>query len=289
MVHLATVTIRNFLSYLLHHDACPEYRENIDEARRSCDIATKELWKNQQFTAKGPGDFNTACSTLFGGYFYDIYVENDTWTNPKDDSVKITNEVARKLVKFALASAGSDDQALRFRGLATQNALTAVKVEDINGFEITAIFPPDEDTKEFYKLHAPDLKPVGRVLGKAYRDPGKPRIDLSPKEKWEWENGKSPVPEFEFFLEESLLQYCYPGMKVITSVWELSCGIHYFDEVITAYCSIYTVLANDLMLGWKKPRSLVSGEEDGENDEDGKEDGKGCENGKERGEEGKEE
>ena len=87
MIKLATVTIRNFLSYLMYHDVCPEYNENIDEARQSCDIANKELWQNQQFTVKSPGDFNMATSTLFGGFFYDMYVEDDKWTNTKDDSV----------------------------------------------------------------------------------------------------------------------------------------------------------------------------------------------------------
>ena len=47
-------------------------------------------------------------------------------------------------------------------------------------------------------------------------------------------------------------------MKVIAPVLELNCRIHYFDEVAIAYCSIYTVLYNDLMLEWKEPRSLAS-------------------------------
>lgn len=274
MINLATVTIRNFLSYILHHDVCPEYKENIGEARKSCDIVTKELWKNQQFTANGPGNFNMASSMLFGGYFYETYFDNDTWKNQKDDDddqAKMTNDIARKVVKFALAGAGSNEQATRFRDLANQNALTATHIEDIDGFEITAILPPDEETKEFYHIHAPDLQPVGKVIANAYRDPGKPPIDLTPEEKSEWENGKLVAPsKFEFFLEESLIQHCYPGMKVITSVWELNCGMHYFDEVMTAYCSIYTVLANDLMLGWKKPRSLACGEEDNEDGNENK-------------------
>ena len=260
---MATVTIRNFLSYLLYHDVCPEHTENIDMARTSCDIADKELWKNQQFTVNGPGNFNMASSTLFGGYFYDNYAENNNWNSANDDyNVSMTNDTARKVVKFALAGAGSDEQAVWFRDLANQNTLRATRIEDIDGFEVTAVLPPDEATKEFYRIHAPDLHPVGKVTAKAYCDPGKPSIDLTPEEKSELEGGKQlSASKFEFFLEESLLQHCYPGMKVITSVWELNCGMYYFDEVFTAYCSIYTVLANDLLLGWKKPRSLVPGEE----------------------------
>ncbi|GFF38007.1 hypothetical protein IFM58399_05087 [Aspergillus lentulus] len=273
MVKLGTVTIWNFLTYILYHDVVPEYKANIEEARKSCDIAGKELWKNQQFTVKGPGDFNTACSTLFGGVFFDLYIEDNQWCNSKNDTVRMTNEIARKVVKFALAGAGFDRQAVRFQELANQNALRAMRVEDIDGFEVTAIIFADDETKEFYMSHAPDLHPVGRMLAKAYRDPGKPNIDLSPEERLQWEEGGAPEYEFDFFLEESLLKLCYPGMKVITSVWELNCGFHYFDEVFTAYCSIYTVLANDLMIGWKKPKDLRT-EDDCEADETDDEEGK---------------
>jgi hypothetical protein len=270
MMKLATDTIRNFLSYLLYHDVCPEYTENIDAARRSCDIAAKELWKNQQFAVQTPGDFNKACSTLFGGFFHDLHVEDNNWKNPKFDSVFMTNDIARKVVKFALAGAGTDHQAIRFQQLANQNALRAMRVLDVHGFEVTATYPPGPDVCEFYRRHAPDLHPVGRLLGKAYRDPGKPTYDLSPEERLEWENDTS-VPEFELFLEESLLKLCYPGMKVITPVWELNCGFHFFEDVHTAYCSIYTVLANDLMLGWKKPVDVnAEGKEGADNIEEEK-------------------
>lgn len=270
MIKMATVTIRNFLSYLMYHDVCPEHNANIDEARKSCDIAGKELWRNQQFTVKSPGDFNKATSTLFGGFFFDNYVEDDQWSNPKDDTVRMTNDIARKVVKFALVGAGTDEQAHRFQRLANENNLRAMRIEDIDGFEVTAVIMPDDDTREFYEHHASDLHPVGRLLGKAYRDPGKPVYDLSPEERKEWESGNQPADEFEFFLEEDLLKECYPGMKVITSVFELNCGLHFFDEIFTAYSSVYTVLANDLMLGWKKPKDLVNREDEDDKDDDGK-------------------
>ncbi|XHG04795.1 hypothetical protein AWENTII_008048 [Aspergillus wentii] len=271
MVKLATVTIRNFLSYILYHDVCPEYKENIDEARTSCDIAGKELWNNQQITAEGPGNFNTAASTLFGGFFFDLYVEDNKWENTKDETFRMSNDIARKVVKFALAGTGSNEQAIRFQELANTNALRAMRVEDIDGFEVTTVILPDDKTREFYQTHASDLYPVGRLLARAYRDPGKPGFDLSPEESLEWENGGAPMHEFEFFLEESLLKYCYPGMKVMTSVWELNCGLHFFDEIFTAYSSLYTVLFNDLMLGWKKPKDLRGGGDDGDEEVDGHE------------------
>lgn len=266
MIELGTVTIRNFMSYLLYHDVCREYNENIDAARKSCDIASKELWDNQQFTNKAPGDFNSGCSTLFGGFLYDLYVESDKWENPRDNGVRMTKEIARKVVKFALAGAGSNEQAQRFRDLANNDALRAMLVEDIHGFEVTAVYPVEPDVRVFYQQYATDLHPVGRITARAYIDPGKPQYDLSLEERLDWELGNTQMAEFEFFLEEDLLKHCYPGMKVMTSVWELNCGLHFFEDIQTTYCSIYTVLCNDLMLGWKKPRDLTAGED--EEDED---------------------
>ncbi|PYI06369.1 hypothetical protein BO78DRAFT_461311 [Aspergillus sclerotiicarbonarius CBS 121057] len=264
MVKLATVTIRNFLSYLLYHDVCPEYKENIDQARTSCDIAAKELWKNQQFMAKGPGDFNTACSTLFGGDLYNVSVLGHDWKSSKDDSPLLTNDAARKIIKFALACAGEDAQTLRFLELDKQNALGATRIEDIDGFEITAIHPPDQVVCGFYDAQASDLNPVGKVLAKSYRDPGLPAYDRSPEE----DMVGPPELEFEFFLEGNLLQYCYPGMKVITPVWEMNCGFYYFEDVNRVYGSTYTVLDNDLMLGWKKPKDLTGTQDDDDDNDD---------------------
>lgn len=86
MIKLGTVTIKNFLNYLLYHDVCPEYKENINAARVSCDIATKQLWDNHRFVANGPGDFNKACSMLFGGYYFDPDADESDWVNEKSPS-----------------------------------------------------------------------------------------------------------------------------------------------------------------------------------------------------------
>ncbi|KAK6821724.1 hypothetical protein RU639_007839 [Aspergillus parasiticus] len=277
MVKLATVTIRNFLSYLLYHEVCPEYKGNIDEARRSCDIATKELWRNQEFATSSPGDFNKACSTLFGGFFYDVNAEENSWNKRKNGNFLMKKDVARKVVKFAIAGSGTNAMALQFQTLANQNALHSTLVPDIHGFEVIAVFPPTPEVREFYRHHAPDLNPVGRMVGKAYRDPGKPRYDLSAEERLMWETGATSIPDFQFFLEESLLKLCYPKMKVITPVWELNCGLNFFEDVHTVYSSIYTVLCNDLMLGYKQSVDLTEKEPDDDVEEIEEPNGDGAE------------
>ncbi|KAI9376395.1 Argonaute complex, subunit Arb1 [Aspergillus egyptiacus] len=266
MIKLATTTIRSFLSYLLYHDVCPEYKENIDEARKSCDIAEKELWRNQQLMANEPGDFNKACSTLFGGLEYDLYVDNGHWRNPKEHTVQITKNIARKVVKFGLAVSGSDQLAKSFQHMDECAMLEGTMLEDIDGFEVVETVFLSEGHRKFYQDHAPDLHPVGVLRGRTYCDPGSPEYDLSPEEREEWSRRGRPTRELTFFLEESLLKHCYPGMKIITTVWEINCGFHYFEDIKKVYASIYTVLANDLMIGWKKPRDLAAKDEEDESD-----------------------
>ncbi|KAL1967945.1 hypothetical protein VTN77DRAFT_2362 [Rasamsonia byssochlamydoides] len=213
---------------------------------------------------------------LFGGYFFDPKADNDgsQWVNEKSQSPRMTSAIARKVVKFALAGAGSDEQATQFRDLSKKNELRAVCIEDIDGFEVTEVVLPDNSLRAFYHSQAPDLRPVGKLRAKPYRDPARPQIDLSPEESAEWEQKWTDLlrsTEFEFLVEEDLLGFCYPGMKVTTSVWRLNCGLYFFDEVFSAYCAIYTILVNDLMIGWKKPRDKkAKGAEDEETEDKGK-------------------
>ncbi|KAF3483132.1 argonaute-binding protein [Arthroderma uncinatum] len=253
LVQLGTLTIKNFLNYILHHDVCPEYRANIMAARKIAECATEEIWKAQQANTYAPGDFNTACSTLFGGSFFDAYTEEREWVENADHTPFMTLTVARKVVKFAIAGAGTLEQAQRFHDLACANKLQAKLVHE-DGFEVTAITLPNAEVTDFYKEHAKDLKPIGKVQAIAWRDSSLPEEDVPP--------GQTPAYQsdmkFEFFVEESLLAFFFLGMKVDARVWKLDCGIHYFDKFLNVYCSFYTSLPNEGMLAWKKPRDLRS-------------------------------
>ncbi|PGH01779.1 hypothetical protein AJ79_07827 [Helicocarpus griseus UAMH5409] len=256
LVEMATGTIRNFLNYVLLHDVCPEYHDNILAARAVCDAAKVELWKAQQAGCWAPGDFNVACSTLFGGSFHGLYTEDQEWSKGFG-AEGMPDSIARKVVKFAIAGAGSYEQAVRFRDLANTNELKVTCVNE-HGFEVVAVTLPDADVRDFYKQHAPDLQPVGKLRAKPWRDPGLPQEDLPPSAQQALEvySPSGNTVEYEFFVEESMLKFCFVGMKVDTSVWELNCGLDYFDNAMATYCSFYTVLLNESMIGWKEPRDL---------------------------------
>lgn len=257
-IRLATDTIRNWLNYLLYHDVVPEYTDNIKSARTYCNVAEKQLWDNQRLLANAPGDFNKANSFLFGGFYYNkrtLSEQPPAWEdeNLPQDRAPMTPSAAQKVVMFALAASGTDEQSASFNDLAMRGELSAHAIEDIDGFEIVDILMPHDGIRGFYETYAPDLNVVGKVRAKAWRDPNSLPIDLAPGETLPNIHGL----EFEFFVEEQLLQYCYLGMKVRTKVWELNCGVFFYDELLNVYCSFYTPSLNDLMIGWKAPRDLT--------------------------------
>lgn len=255
-IRFITNTLHNFYTYLLFHDVFPEYEEDILEARKVCKLAEVELCKSLQLVRKGPGSFNEACSTLFGGSFF---VEKLPKGWGEDDD-RMSLEDARDIVKFAIAGASPHDQAIRFQELANKNAFTTERVEDIHGFEIIAVTPPDAAIRQFYHEFAPDLITVGKIRARAFRDPAKSEMHMSAEESREWEVGKEPKCDFDFLLEENLLQFCYPGLKIMTNVWRLNCGVYYFDDILSTYPTFYTILANELMLEWKQPKAMAGGD-----------------------------
>ncbi|KAJ5165784.1 hypothetical protein N7492_006080 [Penicillium capsulatum] len=253
-VKFTTSTLHNFYTYLLFHDVFPEYEEDILEARKTCNLANQELPQGIQLVQQGPGRFNEACSTLFGGSFF-VEKLPEGWGAEEG---QMSLEKARDIVKFAIAGASPHDQASRFQELANQNALTTEKIEDIHGFEIITVIPPDASLQDFYHEFAPGLTTVGKIRARAFCDPAKSESYRNSKAGLNWEPSTEPEVDFEFLLEEELLQLCYPRLKFMTSVWRLNCGVYYFDDILSTYPTFYTVLANDLMLEWKQPRTVTS-------------------------------
>lgn len=257
-IKLATVTIRNFFTYLLYHDVCPEYKEDLEEARKTCDLAQSELLKNLQLVRQAPGMFNQSCSMLFGGTYYETAGEANKWAPSVDQNGAPVNlNDAREILNFGIASMGTEDQAKRFQQLLNTGRVEAKKVYDIDGFQVLNVTRPSNEVKTFYRLANADVAIVGKITARSYLDPAKPDLDLSPEERKAWDSGNAPSYEFDFLVDLPLLDLFYPGLKVVTPVWELSCGLHYFDDVISVYPSFHTVIANDLMLNWKTPKSLT--------------------------------
>ncbi|KAJ5341057.1 Argonaute complex subunit Arb1 [Penicillium brevicompactum] len=257
-IKVCTGTMKNFFTYLLYHDVCPEQKEDLEEARKTCDRCEKELWLNLQLVQHdGPGHFNRACSMLFGGYYFDAVDDPETWSHIRYASADVfTREISRKVVKYAIAINGDDRMTRKFKCLVEWDNVEATQIQDIDGFEIISIEYPSEESIAYYRELAPDLLPVGKVKAREFRDPSRGEFDLTPWEKIDWDAGFAPAYNLEFFLEKSVLDLMLPGMKIITNVYATNFGMHFYDEVMAVLPTNYLFLYNDWMIDYKEPKPI---------------------------------
>lgn len=257
-IKICTGTMKNFFTYLLYHNVCPEHTEDLEEARKSCDRCEKELWMSHQLVHHdGPGHFNRACSMLFGGYYFDAVDDLDAWGNVRwAGSEVFTRDMARKVIKYAIAINGDDRMTRKFKCLAELDDFPVTLIQDIDGFEIISMEYPSEEARAYYRELAPDLVPVGKIKAKEFRDPSRGPYDLTPSEKIDWDAGLAPAYTFEFFIEAPLLDLMLPRMKFITNVYKTNFGMHYYDEVLNVLPSNYLFLYNDWMMEYKEPKPV---------------------------------
>jgi Argonaute siRNA chaperone (ARC) complex subunit Arb1 len=272
-VDTVTQVLSNFMNYLLHHDVCPEYAADVLATRNLCQAANAEIWACAEAQRWLPGDFNIACSTLFGGSYSKLYDGTTTWM-PEDSGIKsfvgMTGDIAREVIKFAIAGAASEEVYQAWYKMATEDTIETIEVRQAAGFEIIAIDKVDEDTKAFYREQSTEYRPVGHIRAKSWRNPEGPPEDLTAEEKvallTEAGNDKtgnskanitnSAEPVYEFFIEEVILQHLFVGMKIEATIHKLNCGVWFFDEVLRAFCGFDTYLCNELMIGWKEPQAI---------------------------------
>ncbi|MCJ1471078.1 hypothetical protein MMC07_009726 [Pseudocyphellaria aurata] len=246
--------IRNFLNYLLHHDVCPEYDEQIQAARRVCDHAERELLQIAEVNRQLPGDFNRACSEIFGGIYQGLYLGDQEWAEGVDGSGEMSPETARKTFRVGLTAQASEEVFQKYTAQGADKSIGVTSVFDA-GLEVTELIPPDQEVLALYNAAAgKDLQPVGKLRAKSWHNPLSDPEDLTVEEEAAATAGETgPTEQYEFWVEEELLRHCFVGMKIETKVHRTSFGLDYFDAVTGVYCSFFRVLPNELIIGWREP------------------------------------
>ncbi|OCT44404.1 hypothetical protein CLCR_05629 [Cladophialophora carrionii] len=283
-VDLICTTIERFLDYLLQHDVCPEYNDDILASRSFCRVAAAELWDTAEALRRLPGEFNIACSTLFDGSYAHNY-DGETWWGQDDEGVPVfvgmKSEEAQQIVKFGVAGAATETVYLGFLD-GVQNhvplMLDVIDVQEHMGFEIMRIEPPSKECKQIYTSQSAQFRPVGRVTAKPWRNPMALTEDLTDAER---EAGASSTSqpahqrEYVFFVESILQSMLRVGTKIEATVRTLGCGIMFFDEVLNVYPSFDEFIANEMLIGWKPPKPMkgandyASGEDSDEDEGEG--------------------
>ncbi|KAJ9612877.1 hypothetical protein H2200_002818 [Cladophialophora chaetospira] len=258
-------TLERFMDYLLQHDVCPEFKDDILASRTFCRTAATELWDVAEAVRRLPGEFNIACSTLFDGSYAHNY-DGETWWGKEDEEgpvfVGMKSDEAHQIVKFGVAGAAAENVYLGFLEGVQNNAplmLSVINVQKHAGFEITHIEGPTAQCKEIYTAQSTHFRPVGRVKAKPWRNPDALPEDLTDKERealFLTASSTEADTEYVFFVESILQSMLRVGTKVEATIRTLGCGIMFFDEVLNVYPTFDEFIPNEMMIGWKSPKPL---------------------------------
>lgn len=261
-----TSTLERYMDYLLQHDVCPEYKTQILLTRNFCREAHLELCSCADLGRQLPGDFNIACSTIFGG-MYSTYDGSTVWgstsTAGEYNFVGFTKEVALQIINFAMAGSAPDHIFEKYNNLITtpDTGLEVVRTVESTGLEITRIIPPSAECLALYRSDSRDFRPVGIVAAKPWFNPDAPPEDLSPEEQKASANTQISIPpkpkvEYTLLFEAPLILNFRLGMKLEATIHTLNCGISFIDEFQRVYPSFDNWICNELMIGYTKPRWL---------------------------------
>jgi Argonaute siRNA chaperone (ARC) complex subunit Arb1 len=284
-VELNTRVMTNFYNYIMMHEVCPEYTDDILAARAICAQAKKELNIIRVLDTLLPGRFNTAISALFGGYYSTIFGDN-SWDPNFDENESYffgqRQEEARITLLTALTSLGSDalyDAVAPPQNIAqhpaatialenswTSNLHISQTIENI-GLVVIDIQLASEKVKGEYVDHKKmlrkkikKLQPLGKLLCKRWSD-----VDDYHDYDLPSRTSRRPVDldqTFDIWVEHNTLKLCFVGLLLLVNLSRLEAkspadsaekragptaeGIWYFDQVNRIYPSFYTCVLNEL-------------------------------------------
>ena len=241
----------NFYRYLLYHDVCPEYTEQLNEARQVCDIANRELLRAVEVARYMPDQFASSCSILYEGNLANTFSSGQTWDGAED--VGLTKDEAWAVLVSAVGISGTDDQCAAMK----DGGVKAVCLGD-RELQVTGVEPADAEMEQYYeecRLKIPHLQKLGRLHCRRLN------ADLTA--------AALPVENFTFWISEDVLQHCFMGMKIEATVYQLNIGIMWIDTIRAVNASYFVVVANEfydkeedavIPKGWYKRQRTIKAE-----------------------------
>ncbi|VUC21176.1 unnamed protein product [Clonostachys rosea] len=239
-VDMAASVVENFLRYVLQHDVCPEYEDDVKSALQLCLDARSEWAAVDLLQRKLPGSFNYAA-------YYSFYVNSDDEDESGED--KIDQETLDNAkVDFLSSLAMLENDAL-FAQHSTGHP------REVHSFfcnvEVASIHRPEEHiAKRFESLCINDSSLGLNPIGSATFVPTTIESDMV------YPPMPRPFPEDQMtlYFDDNLLALMKPGMKLQLNVGELDTGFRYIRMVGTVYPSFYTFLPQEMMKYFKPPR-----------------------------------
>lgn len=201
-----------------------------------------------------PGEFNMACSEIFGGSYQGMYSTDRSWMGDLEVECNagISPDRARNVFKIGLAANASDELFPKYRQQLNDRTYKVVGIEDV-AFEVTEIILANETVLNLYgQQQWAGLKAIGKMEAKTWFSPHAPQEDLTKEEEAHLKANPPKLKTFEFWVEEEILKKCAVGMKFEATVRETSFGLTYFDAFHGVHCSFYELIPNELMTDWRE-------------------------------------
>lgn len=241
VANAACNVLRNFFNYLLYHNVCAEYTDQIHAARDSLEAIESELLEMAAVQKVFPGAFNIACSTFFKGYYANIYYQGD-WMDPDEAAAApkgFSRSEAKGIVYAGIAAFASPE---KIDHVISDSTLHIVSTEEDVGLEVIEIVPARYTSAEaqelFSKLKNTVVPAMGKLVCKRYHFPNAAPLDIPPD--------LPPGPdEFTFLMDEDTLGKCYLGLKFTVTVKELNAGLYFIDHWTDCYGTFYTWCWNE--------------------------------------------
>ncbi|KAM0716860.1 hypothetical protein Q7P37_006712 [Cladosporium fusiforme] len=241
VTHAACNVLRNFFNYLLYHNVCAEYTEQIQAARDALEAIEIEYLEMAAIQQVFPGSFNIACSTLFKGHYSNVHYQGD-WMTPEEAAMAqkgFSDPEAKAIVNAGVAAFASLEQ---LDTITPGSNIDTVDTEDDVGLEVIEIVPGRHTLPEaqevFSKLENTIVPSMGKLICKRYHFPQAPPLDLPP-------NLPPSIDTFVFLMDEDSLQKCYLGLKFMATVKEMNVGLHYIDHWTECHGTFYTWCWNE--------------------------------------------
>ncbi|KAK4177115.1 Argonaute complex, subunit Arb1 [Triangularia setosa] len=250
MVWIASSTIQNFLKYLILHDVCSEYADDIDRAIKLCDQGFEENGLVSNALTMVPGAFNRSVAALYceeeDSSALSLLVDN------KDlDRDHAFNTVA--LIASLILPTLGGHSAENIKALEVTNPVERT-------FEITFINPPTQEMRQkvtFVSEHFRKSRPSATRIHPCGAATGHPVIIQDGWDITDKLTDEEAKEESSFILEERILEQLRVGMKLTMGVSTCTVPgggtfkvIRYVKGVKPSF---YTFLPQDLMRNWKEP------------------------------------
>lgn len=195
---------------------------------------------------------------IFGGSFYGTYIGDQEWAKDVEMPDQMSPDSARTVFKIALVAHASEEVWDKYNAQSKERSIRVTEAFDTS-FEVTELIFPGKEVLNIYKAPgATGIKPVGKIRVKTWSNPNGYEKDLTEEEE-QAEAAAREIKEsdakneYEFWIDEELLSCLHVGTKVTTKVHRTSFGVDYFGSVQAVYCSFYTLLPNEEIIGWREP------------------------------------